>query len=53
MGIITLALLAYGAIPVFEVPTWVIFASAAAIAAGTYVGGWRIIHTLGTQGDQA
>lgn len=49
MGVITLALLAYGAIPAFEVPTWVIFTSATAIAAGTYVGGWRIIHTLGTR----
>jgi PiT family inorganic phosphate transporter len=49
MGVMTLALLAYGAIPTFEVPTWVIFTSAAAIALGTYSGGWRIIHTLGSR----
>ena len=28
-------------------PTWVIVAAALAMAAGTYVGGWRIIKTLG------
>ncbi|MEE4276102.1 MAG: anion permease, partial [Thermoleophilia bacterium] len=49
MGVMTLALLAYGAIPTFEVPTWVIFTAAAAIAFGTYSGGWRIIHTLGSR----
>ena len=49
MGVMTLALLAYGAIPTFDVPTWVIFTAAAAIAFGTYSGGWRIIHTLGSR----
>jgi PiT family inorganic phosphate transporter len=49
MGVITLALLAYGAIPTFEVPMWVMVTSATAIAAGTYMGGWRIIHTLGSK----
>ena len=49
MGVMTLALLAYGAIPTFDVPTWVIFTAAAAIALGTYSGGWRIIHTLGSR----
>jgi PiT family inorganic phosphate transporter len=29
------------------VPTWVIIASATAIALGTYAGGWRIIKTTG------
>ena len=48
MGIITLALVAdhrldKGANP----PTLVIVACAAAIAAGTYFGGWRIINTMG------
>jgi PiT family inorganic phosphate transporter len=33
--------------PVFQVPTWVIFACAATMAAGTAAGGWRIIRTLG------
>ena len=49
MGVITLALLADGVIPTFQVPTWVMLASGAAIAAGTYSGGWRIIHTLGSR----
>ena len=30
-------------------PTWVIVSSATAIAAGTYVGGWRIIRTMGSR----
>lgn len=30
-------------------PTRVIFSAAAAIAAGTYAGGWRIIRTMGTR----
>jgi PiT family inorganic phosphate transporter len=33
--------------PSFQVPTWVIFACAATMAAGTAAGGWRIIRTLG------
>jgi inorganic phosphate transporter, PiT family len=50
MGIITLALIAGGELPggdEFDVPFWVIFSAALAMAAGTYVGGWRIIKTLG------
>jgi PiT family inorganic phosphate transporter len=49
MGIIALALVASGHLdPNFErPPTWVIAASALAMAAGTYAGGWRIIKTLG------
>lgn len=51
MGIITLALVANGSLSSsnFEVPTWVIVSSAAAIALGTYTGGWRIIRTMGTR----
>ncbi len=51
MGIITLALISHGTISAddFHVPTWVVISSAAAIAAGTYAGGWRIIRTLGTR----
>src|SRR5580765_1115293 len=51
MGIIALALVASGHLdPNFErPPTWVIGASAIAMAAGTYAGGWRIIKTLGTR----
>jgi len=51
MGIITLALIAHGNLPAgsFDVPTWVIVASASAIALGTYTGGWRIIRTMGSR----
>jgi PiT family inorganic phosphate transporter len=51
MGIITLALIAHGDLSAsnFHVPTWVIVSSAAAIALGTYTGGWRIIRTVGTR----
>jgi PiT family inorganic phosphate transporter len=49
MGIITLALVTTGHVSTasFHVPTWVIVSSASAMALGTYVGGWRIIRTLG------
>jgi PiT family inorganic phosphate transporter len=47
MGIITLALLTGGVIPDFTVPIWVIIVSATALSAGTAVGGWRIMHTMG------
>ncbi len=51
MGVITLALVAHGSINAHDVhvPTWVVVASASAIALGTYAGGWRIIRTLGTR----
>jgi PiT family inorganic phosphate transporter len=51
MGIITLALIAHGSLPAdsFDVPTWVIVSSAAAIGLGTYTGGWRIIRTMGSR----
>jgi inorganic phosphate transporter, PiT family len=51
MGIITLALVAHGNISEshFYVPDWVVVASASAIALGTYVGGWRIIRTMGSR----
>ena len=47
MGVIALALFTYGAIDTFYIPWWVILASGLTIAAGTYVGGWRIMRTLG------
>jgi inorganic phosphate transporter, PiT family len=51
MGVITLALIANGNIPAagFQVPEWVVFVSASAIALGTFTGGWRIIKTVGTR----
>ena len=47
MGIITLSLVISGVLPAFQVPTWVIAVSAAAIAIGTSLAGWRMIRTLG------
>jgi PiT family inorganic phosphate transporter len=51
MGVITLALVANGTIATddFHVPNWVVVSSGAAIALGTYVGGWRIIKTMGSR----
>ncbi|MGI8460315.1 MAG: inorganic phosphate transporter [Solirubrobacterales bacterium] len=51
MGVIVLALIASGHLPDdgFEIPFWVVVAAATAIAAGTYMGGWRIIRTMGTR----
>jgi inorganic phosphate transporter, PiT family len=47
MGVIALALFAHGAIDEFYIPIWVKISAGLAIALGTYVGGWRIIRTLG------
>jgi PiT family inorganic phosphate transporter len=51
MGIITLALIANGSLagPSPDPPTWVIVSAATAIALGTYMGGWRIIRTMGSR----
>ncbi|MEA2615201.1 MAG: inorganic phosphate transporter, PiT family [Chloroflexota bacterium] len=48
MGIITLALITTGSLGAHAgTPRWVVVACAAAIALGTYTGGWRVIRTLG------
>jgi inorganic phosphate transporter, PiT family len=48
MGVITLALIAAGDwTSTSSIPVWVKIACALAIASGTYLGGWRIIRTLG------
>jgi inorganic phosphate transporter, PiT family len=47
MGVIALALFEAGHISHFYIPTWVIVSAGLAIAAGTYVGGWRIMRTIG------
>lgn len=52
MGVIALALIAHGtltgdSIHEHGLPLWIIFSCGAAIALGTYLGGWRIIRTLG------
>ncbi|MFI5614574.1 anion permease [Amycolatopsis sp. NPDC051903] len=48
MGVITLVLVTAGALPAGSAPpVWVIISAASALALGTYLGGWRITHTLG------
>ena len=49
MGVITLALVAGGTVSstAVYVPLWVKLSAATAIALGTYLGGWRIIRTMG------
>ncbi|NGN66589.1 inorganic phosphate transporter [Streptomyces sp. A7024] len=48
MGVITLALITGGVVaPNSDPPMWVIVSAAVAIALGTYLGGWRIIRTMG------
>ncbi len=47
MGVIVLALVTTGHTTSYAIPFWVIVLSAAVMALGTYVGGWRIIRTLG------
>jgi PiT family inorganic phosphate transporter len=47
MGVIALALYTHGSISSFYIPNWVKITAGLTIAAGTYVGGWRIIRTLG------
>lgn len=47
MGVITMALVSYGALQTFHVPAWVMISCALAMALGTAVGGWRIIKTVG------
>jgi PiT family inorganic phosphate transporter len=48
MGVITLALIANGTLAAGSTaPFWVILSCAIAISLGTYLGGWRVIRTLG------
>src|SRR5438094_3991201 len=47
MGVIALALYTHHSIDSFYIPTWVKVAAGVSIGAGTYVGGWRIMRTLG------
>jgi len=48
MGIIAVLLFTQGFLgPVFFVPVYVILLAHAAIALGTYAGGWRIVRTMG------
>jgi PiT family inorganic phosphate transporter len=48
MGIIALVLFTSGYLgDTFYVPIWVILSAHAAIALGTYTGGWKVIRTMG------
>jgi len=48
MGVIALTLVVSGHLHKGDpIPLWVILAAAAAISAGTYSGGWRIMRTVG------
>jgi len=47
MGIITMSLVSAGFLTTFAVPLWVKIACAMAMAAGTAIGGWKIIRTMG------
>jgi inorganic phosphate transporter, PiT family len=49
MGIIAMGLVIAGVLPTFAVPQWVIAASGAVLALGTFAGGWRLIRTLGSK----
>lgn len=47
MGIIALVLYSSGYIDSFYVPFWVIISAHAAIGLGTYMGGWKVVQTMG------
>lgn len=49
MGMIVLSLEIGGVLPGFAVPQWVVVSSAAVMALGASLGGWRIIRTLGAR----
>ncbi|MCB4802706.1 PiT family inorganic phosphate transporter [Methylobacterium brachiatum] len=50
MGIIAVLLYAHGeAGGAFHVPLWVVLSCQTAMALGTLLGGWRIVHTMGSK----
>jgi PiT family inorganic phosphate transporter len=50
MGIIAVLLYSQGLLGgAFHVPFWVILSCQAAMALGTLLGGWRIVHTMGSR----
>jgi PiT family inorganic phosphate transporter len=50
MGIITVLLYSQGMLQgEFQIPTWVVISCQAAMGIGTLVGGWRIVHTMGSK----
>jgi inorganic phosphate transporter, PiT family len=49
MGIISVLLLSHGMYDKFTVPPWVVVLCYSAMALGTLMGGWRIVHTMGSK----
>jgi PiT family inorganic phosphate transporter len=50
MGIITILLYSHGLLQgEFHVPFWVVITCQAAMGLGTLMGGWRIVHTMGSK----
>jgi len=50
MGIIAILLFSAGYLgKEFYVPIWVVLAAHASIAAGTFVGGWKVVRTMGVR----
>ena len=50
MGIIAVLLFSQGMLgDTFHVPFWVVITCQAAMALGTLMGGWRIVHTMGSR----
>lgn len=47
MGVMAVGLVAGGQLHTFGVPLWVALVSAGALTAGTSLGGWRVVRTLG------
>ena len=49
MGVIALALYTNGTLDQFTIPWYVKVAAGVSLGAGTYVGGWRIMRTMGSR----
>jgi len=49
MGVIALALYTNGTISTFTIPWYVKVSAGIALGAGTYIGGWRIMRTMGSR----
>ncbi|MCA0432243.1 MAG: inorganic phosphate transporter [Proteobacteria bacterium] len=48
-GIIAVLLYSNGVYSEFTIPAWVVFSCYAAMGLGTMLGGWRIVHTMGSK----
>src|SRR5260370_17382756 len=50
MGIIAVLLYSQGLLgATFHIPFWVVLICQAAMGLGTLIGGWRIVHTMGSR----